>query len=154
MLIRDIIFEELNTNIKIQQLYYSPNNSVSRDIGVSQPPNSYYCLTLQNIQHRILNVYSWIEFFLQTPTLLLFLVKRFGQSRRKSWGPFLSFLLIRKHILSMEFLECFFFVFDQLCYQNQRCHHVELARRLKLEQLKYLKGKKVQYTKVSGNLEP
>lgn len=39
MLFRDIISKELNTNIKIKQLYYSLNNSVSRDIGVSQLPN-------------------------------------------------------------------------------------------------------------------
>lgn len=39
MLFRDIISKELNTNIKIKQLYYSLNNSVSRDNGFSQPPN-------------------------------------------------------------------------------------------------------------------
>lgn len=49
MLIRDIIFKELNTNIQIKQLYYSLNNSVSVHIRVSRPPKSYYCLKLQNI---------------------------------------------------------------------------------------------------------
>lgn len=188
MLIRDNIFKEWNTNIKIKQSYYYASASASRGhsiiwgcslvskienfcikgrmshlivqkvkrlqpenhllFGVSHSLHSIMALKFQETPHRILNFFSGIGLLCRTP-----LVKRFGQPKRKTWGPNFFFLLIKRILLSINFLDSPPpRISHQLGYQN-KILHVEPARRLKWKQFKDLKCK-FQSTRVTGNQEP